>query len=216
MKKPVTQRQKELLCIIYEYIKHTGFPPTFEDMREGLGVKSNQSVLDLLNKLEDARYIKRNESAARGLSILPIGYTMLGQPPLTAFLGTTTAGVPAEAIEITGDWQEVPSTAYDQLSRLREEVFLLKVRGDSMINAGINDGAVVLVKEEQYFVSGEVVFAHIGDESTIKRFMSVDVPPYTYLKPENPKYKNILFTDDVLLKGKVISVLSHGEWRPVT
>ena len=84
-----------------------------------------------------------------------------------------------------------------------------------MINAGIDDGDVVLVKSQKEFVSGEVVLAQIGSDSTVKRFMSEDKPPYVYLKPENPKYKNILFSDDAELKGKVISVLKNGYWKSI-
>ena len=84
-----------------------------------------------------------------------------------------------------------------------------------MINAGIDDGDVVLVKNQKEFISGDIVLAEIGDEATIKRFMSTDTPPYVYLKPENPKYENILFTDEARLTGKVISVFKNGYWKPV-
>lgn len=94
-------------------------------------------------------------------------------------------------------------------------MFLLKIFDDSMINAGIGNGDVVSVESRQEFISGDIVFAHLRDGSTVKRFMSVDTPPYVYLKPENPQYENILFTDDVVLKGKVVSVLKDGEWEGV-
>ena len=92
---------------------------------------------------------------------------------------------------------------------------MLKVSGDSMINAGIDDGDAVLVQTKKEFVSGEIVLADNGGEATIKRFMSDDKPPYVYLKPENPKYGNILFTDEVRLKGKVISVFNKEQWKSV-
>jgi len=92
---------------------------------------------------------------------------------------------------------------------------MLKISGDSMINAGIDDGDAVLVQTMKEFVSGDIVFAEVGDEGTVKRFMSDDKPPYVYLKPENPNYKNILFTDNVRLKGKVISVLKSEHWQSV-
>ncbi len=214
MKKPATKRQKQLLGAIYEHIKHTGYPPTFSEMREKMGVSSNQSVIDHLNKLLEARLLQKSESAARGLSILPAGYRELGRPPLVGFLGMTSAGSPIETIEISGQWQEIPSV-YDKLSRLDHNVFILRVLGDSMINAGINDGDAVLVQEKKEFSSGEIVLAQIGGESTIKRFISEDKPPYVYLKPENPNYENILFTDETQLTGKVISVLKNNYWKPV-
>lgn len=214
MEKQITKRQKELLSILYEYIKDTGYPPTFEEVRERLGVSSNQSVIDLLQKLKQANLVKRNASGARNIVILPLGYEVLGKPPLAAFLGATSAGAPIEAIEISGEWQTLPSST-DKLEKLNSEIFLLKVNGDSMINAGIEDGDVVLVKTQKEFVSGEVVLAQIGDESTIKRFISEDKPPYVYLRPENPKYSIQLFTDETRLIGKVISVLKNSYWKPV-
>lgn len=211
MEKKITKRQKDLLLIIYQYIKDSGYPPTFDEMKERLKVSSNQSVLDLLTKLEKQRFIKRNGSTARSIAILPLGYTALGEPPLAAFLGVTSAGAPIEPIEISGEWLEVSADA----ALLQDNVFLLKISGDSMINAGIDDGDVVLVKSEKEFISGDVVLARVGDEKTIKRFISEDKPPYIYLKPENPKYNIRPFTDEMELVGKVISVLKNSYWKKV-
>ncbi len=211
MEKQVTERQKELLTTIYEHIKNSGYPPTFEEMREKLDVSSNQSIIDLLEKLKGASLIKRNESAARGISILPLGYEVLDRPPLVGILGVTSAGAPIHSIEISGEWKTISR----DVARLSEEVFILKVSGDSMINAGINDGDAVLVQSKKEFISGEIVYALQGDEGTIKRFISDDKPPYVYLKPENPNYKIIPFTDEMELKGKVISVLKSDYWKAV-
>lgn len=211
MKKEATKRQKELLIIIYEYIKSSGFPPTFEEMRERLNVSSNQSVIDLLEKLKEGGYVSRKEAGARNMAILPLGYEVLGTPPLIAFLGVASAGAPIETIEISGEWQEMSS----EVTTLKDNVFLLKIFGDSMINAGIDNGDIVLVKSQKEFISGDVVLAQKDSGATVKRFISEDKPPYVYLKPENPKYQNILFSDDTLLQGKVISVLKSGYWKPV-
>src|SRR3989344_4486586 len=211
MKYTVTARQKELLSIIYEYIKSVGYPPSYGEMRERLRVSSNQSIIDLIEKLRSAGLIRKSETAARGLTILPSGYEALGAPPLVGFLGMTSAGAPIQSIEISGEWQPVSK----DVSRLAEDVFMLKVSGDSMINAGIDDGDVVLVQTKKEFVSGEIVYAQIGDEGTIKRFMSDDKPPFVYLKPENPKYELISFTHEMELKGKIISVLKNNYWQPI-
>lgn len=200
--------------MIYQYIKDTGYPPTFEEMREKIGVSSNQSVMDLLKQLRDKSFIKRAEGEARSITILPLGYKILGKPPLVAFLGATSAGAPLEAVAIAGEWQTLPSFM-DKLETLKGEVSILKISGDSMINAGIEDGDLVLVKSAKEFVSTDIVLAQIGGESTIKRFMSDDKPPYVYLKPENPKYENILFRDGMELKGKVISILKNGYWKSI-
>lgn len=210
MKSIVTERQKQLLGVIYDFIKSTGYPPTFEEMRENLGVSSNQSIVDLLEKLKKSSVIKK-DTGARTLAILPLGYEILGAPQLVPFLGVTTAGMPVESIEISGEWEEISGN----VSRLQADIFMLRISGDSMINAGIDDGDVVLVQTKKEFVSGEVVLAEKDGEATIKRFISEDKPPYVYLKPENSKYENIIFTEDVRLKGKVISVFKNDYWKPV-
>lgn len=211
MKSLITKRQKELLRIIYDFIKNTGFPPTFEEMREKLKVSSNQSIIDLLEKLSRKGLIKRIEGSARNISILPRGHKELGKPFLMPFLGITSAGAPIEAIEITGEWREISG----EVSKLESDIFMLRISGDSMINAGINDGDVVLVQTKKEFISGEVVLAEKDGETTVKRFISEDKPPYVYLKPENPKYQNILFTDTTQLRGKIISVLKNNYWKSI-
>ena len=210
-KKQITPRQKELLSIIYSYIKNTGYPQTFEEIREQLGVSSNQSVIDLLAKLEKLGAVKKSESSARSIVILPLGYQILDQSPLAPFLGVTSAGAPIEAIEIPGEWQSISS----DVSKLEGEVFLLRISGDSMINAGIDDGDVVLVKNQKEFVSGDIVLAQISGEATVKRFISEDKPPFIYLKPENPRHEVIPFTEETRLTGKIISILKNGYWKPV-
>lgn len=210
MEHKTTPRQKQLLEIIYDFVRDTGYPPSFEEMRGSLGVVSNQSIVDLLGKLCRSGYIKK-DSGARSLAILHLGYTAIGRPALAPILGTTTAGLPAESIEIAGDWHVLSA----DVARFAGDLCMLRISGDSMINAGIDDGDAVLVQTMKEFVSGDIVFAEIGAEGTVKRFMSDDKPPYVYLKPENPNHQNILFTDEVRLKGKVISVLKSKQWQSV-
>lgn len=208
----LTQRQKQLLEVIYKYIKDTGYPPSFEEMKDSLGVVSNQSVIDLLTKLEDQKLIKRSGSQARGIVILPLGYEILGEPPLIPFLGVSHAGSPTVAFEIQGEWQQLSP----QVAKLEDDVFILRVSGDSMINASIDDGDKVLVRTQKEFSSGDIVLAEVDKESTIKRFVSEDKPPYLYLKPENPNHEIIYFTERVTLKGKVISIFKKGQWIPTS
>src|SRR3989344_3586818 len=210
-KKIITKKQKNLLSVIYDYIKNTGYPPTFEEMRETLNVSSNQSIIDFLAKLEKQGFIKKNEASARSLTILPLGYDILDKPQLIPFLGVTVAGMPMEANEILGEWQSVSS----DVKKLKGELFLLKISGDSMINAGIDNNDVVLVKSEKEFISGDIVLAYNNGEATIKRFISNNKPPYTYLKPENPKYPIIPLIEGMEIKGKVISILKNGYWKPI-
>ncbi len=211
MKSAPTEKQKKLLEVIYRYIKDSGYPPTFEEMRQEFGVKSNQSVVDFLDKLEKHGLIRKDSGSARSLAILPLGYQFIGKDRLTPFLGVTTAGLPLTPTEIDGQWESISP----EVAKLADEIFLLKVKGDSMINAGIDDGSTVLVKNAKEFFTGEIVLADVAGDFTIKRFISEDKPPYLYLKPENPKYNIIYFTDEVNLKGKVISILSGGQWKTI-
>lgn len=211
MKVDVTKRQKQLLKAIYDSFSTTGYPPNFDEMREKLDVASNQGVLDLLRSLEKKQLIQREPRLARSITILPLGYEVLGQKPIIPFIGVTRAGSMAESVEIHAEWREISPS----LSKL-ENVFILKVSGDSMINAAINDGDLVLVKSDKEFSSNDIVLAQCNGESTIKRFISQDTPPYVYLKPENPAYPLIPFTDNIELTGKVIAILNnHGEWRKI-
>ncbi|MFH1233282.1 MAG: transcriptional repressor LexA [Patescibacteria group bacterium] len=212
MKGQTTSRQKELLHFIYEYVAGNSYSPTLEEMRNYLGVVSNQAVLDLLKKLESQGLIRKDASISRSISILERGYKILGKNPSVAVLGTTSAGAPMEMVEISGEWETTPES---DVAKFKDNVFLLKISGDSMIGAGIEDGDMVLAQEQKEFVSGDIVLARIRDESTIKRFISEDRPPYIYLKPENPKYENILFTDETTIVGKVISVLKNGYWSKI-
>ena len=89
---------------------------------------------------------------------------------------------------------------------LNEDVFLIKVNGDSMINAGIDDGDILLVQKTQEFKSGDIVVARSDEGTTVKRFIAED--GRIYLKPENPKYDNILILEDTYFDGKVVLNLS--------
>jgi len=202
----ITTRQKQLLGIIYDFTRNTGYPPTFEEMRQNLKVSSNQSIIDLLGKLKTAGLIKRSESQARGIIILPLGYKILEKPSLAPFVGATSAGMPVQTASFDGEWIPIPTAHYDRkIERLKANVYVLRVYGDH-----------VLVQEKKEFSSGDIVLAYDNDEATIKRFVSVNEPPYLYLKPENPKYEIILFRDSISMAGKVVSVLRGSQWLPVS
>jgi len=84
--------------------------------------------------------------------------------------------------------------------------FLFKISDDSMVNVGIKKGDLVFVKNQEEFISGDIVLAQVEGKLMVKRFISNDTPPFIYLKPESPKHKVIPFTEKVRLKGKVVSV----------
>lgn len=209
MEKIITTRQKELLKIIYQYIKDFGYPPSFEEMREGLDVSSNQSVIDLLQKLEEKRLIKRDEGSARGLGITTLGFKLLGKNKLLPVLGTTSAGVFIESFEdVHFNWVDIPKNMLnDERLQKSQEVFIVKVTGDSMVNAFIDDGDLLLVNKSKEFKSGDIVVARNKNGTTVKRFIAEGGK--RYLKPENPAYSNIvIIPGEVTFEGKVIINLS--------
>jgi len=203
MRGEITKRQKELLQIVYDSIKNEGYPPTFDELKIALKIKSNQAILDHLVALEKKDFIKREEGSARGIKIMPLGYKILCKDSLAPVLGTTYAGSLAESIELVGEFHQISS----EVQRFSQEVFIIKISGDSMINAGINEGDFLLAQSDKEFKSGDIVIAQIPNGTTVKRFISDDTPPYIYLKPENPNYKIIQFTHEMTLQAKII-----GKW----
>ena len=209
MKSLITKRQKELLQIIYDFIKNTGFPPTFEEMREKLKVSSNQSIIDLLEKLEKEGTIKRNEGSARSININPLGFKILGKQ-IFPIVGTSAAGSFMESFtDVDFKWMEIPSSIIpNEKIKQSDEVFIIQVSGDSMINAGINNQDMLLIRKAKEFKSGDIVVARNNDGTTVKRFI-VDGGK-RYLKPENPTYQNIpIIPGEVFFEGKVILNLSR-------
>ncbi len=208
MSKNITEKQKKVLEFIYTAIKSSGYPPTLAETKEMLGVSSNQSVLNFLTSLENKGCIKKEENIARGLNILPLGFKILEKDPLISMAGKSAAGAYVETMEIFGEWMTLPSAIEKEIiKQSKEDVFVIQVHGDSMINAGINNGDALLVKKTREFKSGDIVVARSDEGTTVKRFIA-EADGRSYLKPENPDYKNIPIFEDTIFDGKVIMNLS--------
>lgn len=195
----LTLRQEQSLKAIYQSIKDSGFPPTLADLREELDVVSNQAVLDLLKILEDKKYIKKEEGMARGIKILKKGYDILKVSPMLPYVGVSAAGPYMQAFEDV-QWKNIGQNVEEL------EDILVKVRGDSMIGAGLEDGDIVIIRKAKEFKNGDIVLARNDDETTIKRFVHEN--GRVYLKPENPKYKNLPIYPDTRLVGKVLKKIN--------
>lgn len=212
----ITPKQIKALEAIYNSLEESGFPPTLADLREDLNVVSNQSVLNFLDALEEKGYIEReggpSRGVARGIRILPLGFKVLGKDPLSAVAGTSSAGPFAESFveSVLDKWMTLPGEVVknEQIKLYDNQVFIIRVFGDSMVNAGIDSGSFLLVKKCQDFCSGDIVVAKNENGTTVKRF--VRQGSAAYLKPENPSYKNIPILNDVSLEGKVVFNLSSG------
>jgi len=202
-KEIITKRQGEVLKIIYDSLITAGFPPSFSELKEKLKISSNQSLLDIFSILEKKNLITREEGSARGIKILKRGYRAINVSPLAPIIGFTSAGGFTEAIEEIDAWQPLSK----DVETIADDVMIVRVMGDSMINANIKDGDLVLFKKTNEFVSDDIVLVKTPDGTTIKRFISQNKPPYQFLKPENPKYPIILFTDEMEMVGKMIKKL---------
>jgi len=199
-KQDISKRQEEVLKIIYDNLITAGFPPSFSELKERLKISSNQSLLDLFSTLEKKNLIRREEGSARGIKILRRGYRAINTSPLAPVVGSSSAGSFTEAIEAIDAWQPLSK----DVETIADDVMIVRVMGDSMINANINDGDLILFKKATEFFSGDIVLAQTPDGTTVKRFISQDKPPYQFLKPENPKYPIIYFTEEMRLVAKMI------------
>ncbi len=201
----LTQRQKELLDFLKEEVRSKGLPPTISEMARALRVKSKNSIAKLLSSLGEQRLIKRDGSA-RGIRVFDeFGNEIRAGVWAVPILGSIPAGSPVVVEEHVEEWINLPNA----LLRGRKDVFLLQVRGDSMIGAGILEGDLVIVRPTRDIRSGDIVVALLHDEATVKRF--IEIRGRRYLKPENPKYGNIYPEDEWTIQGKVVGVIRRLE-----
>lgn len=196
----LTKRQLEVLKSIYNSLRDSGYPPSLSDLREDLDVSSNQAVLDLLKSLEEKEFIKKEEGAVRGINILKKGFDALDVTPISPHVGASAAGPYTAAFE---DIQWKNAGHVDEIDDM-----LVKVNGDSMIGAGIEDGDVVVVRKAAEFKNGDIVLARNDDDTTIKRLINEN--GRTYLRPENPKHKNIPIYPDTRLLGRVVRIIGKS------
>jgi len=201
--RPLTDKQKNVLRLIAEKIKDVGYPPTLQELADDLGVQSKNAVLKHLNALEKKGYIgKREGGAARGIRVLEsLGFLDAPGVNSVPLVGSVPAGSPLLAEENVERYLTIPK----DLLPSKGEYFALKVQGDSMINAGIFEDDLVVVKSTNSANNGDIVVALIGNETTVKRFVSTGSE--RYLKPENPKYSDIYPTQEWSVQGKVVALI---------
>ncbi|MCL5666897.1 MAG: transcriptional repressor LexA [Patescibacteria group bacterium] len=205
MPKEITNRQKELLKYIVRQIREQDLPPSISEMAGFLKVKSKNAVAKLLNSLQEQGYIKIT-GKARGIQVLDaLGESLEKGLVKLPILGNIQAGTPHLAEEQIEDWINLPQT----LVKSRRDVFLLRVRGNSMVNAGIFEGDLVIVRPTKDVRNNDIVVALLHDEATVKRF--IQVKNRAYLKAENPEYKNIYPKEEWMVQGKVVGVIRQLE-----
>lgn len=199
----LTGRQQIVLSFIVEQIEGSGFPPTIREIRDAIGVSSLRGVTVHLDALERKGYIERN-SKARGLRVLRTGEVGRRATHIRIpLVGAIAAGTPILAQENIEKYVRVKR---DHL-RGAQKAFLLRVEGDSMIDAGIDDGDLALMSETNTAQSGDVVAALLNDGVTLKTFHQVD--KYIALLPANPKYEPII-GKEFSIQGKMVTLLKES------
>ncbi len=182
---------------IFEYIKNkisqTGVAPSVREIAAAVGLRSTSSVQYNLNILEEAGLIKRDANLKRTIRLAG-GAENIRHVPV---IGTVTAGVPILATQQIEEYVAISGVTGDEL-------FALHVKGDSMINAGILHGDIVIVNQTPVAENGEIVVALIDDEATVKRFYQEN--DYIRLQPENDEYPPII-VDNCTILGKVITLI---------
>lgn len=192
--KKMDLKQKQCLEFIKKYFDERGVAPTVREIETAMDYHSPSSAQYMLNTLEKAGYIERDPLMKRTVRLKGFD-TKAYHVPL---VGTVTAGQPILAVESIEDYIPVP------VKNKGKNMFALKVRGDSMINAGILNGDTVIVEQTPVASNGEIVVALIGDEATVKRFYKEK--GHFRLQPENDAYEPII-VDEVSILGKVNMVI---------
>lgn len=195
----ITDRQKQFFDFICDFIDEYAYPPSIRDIQKHFGLKSTKGVKDHIDRLVEKGYLIRADGTARALKVVKDSGKNVIKVPL---VGTVAAGLPILAEENIEDYLPVSAdTARSQ------GMFYLRVNGNSMINAGILNGDLVLVRPQPFVEQGQIAVVRIGDEATVKRFFRFDNRIELY--PENPDFKPIVCFEedaDVMVVGKVTAV----------
>ena len=197
--RPITKKQEEILNYIKDEILERGFPPAVREICQAVGLKSTSSVHSHLESLEKNGYIRRDPTKPRAIEILDESFNMLRREMVNVpVVGTVAAGQPILAEQNIDSYYPIPSEYMPN-----EQSFILKVKGESMVNAGILDGDSVLVMQQTTARNGDIVVALIEDSATVKTYYKEN--GHYRLQPENDTMDPII-VDDCKILGKVFGV----------
>ncbi len=204
----LTDRQRDIYRFIANNVREQGYPPTVREICHAVGLRSPSTVHSHLASLESKGYIKRGRAKGRAIEVLTddgaesAAGTSREDIVSLPLVGRVTAGQPILAVENVEDQIPLPRQIVRSAAR---DGFLLRIDGDSMIDAGIFDGDYVIVKRQQTADDGEVVVALVGDEdATVKRFFRET--DHVRLQPENESMEPII-TRDVQVLGVVVGII---------
>ncbi|MGW7681506.1 transcriptional repressor LexA [Kribbella sp. NPDC054772] len=198
------ERQQRILVVIRDWVTRHGYPPSSRQIGDAVGLRSSSSVSKHLASLEDKGFLRRSPSVSR-----PIDVRMFlqestsrdtgGENVPVPVVGDIAAGTPISAVEHVDDVLQLPRGLTG-----RGNVFGLRVRGESMIDAAICDGDIVVVRQQSEAHSGQIVAAMIDEEATVKVYRRRN--GHVYLEPRNPAYE-VIDGDNATILGIVVSVL---------
>lgn len=199
----ITAKQQEILEYIKETILKKGYPPAVREICEAVHLKSTSSVHSHLETLEEKGYIRRDPTKPRTIEIIDDCFNLVRREVVNVpLVGTVAAGVPLLAEENIENYYPIPVELLPNA-----DTFMLNVKGNSMINAGIFDGDQLIVEQCSTAHNGDIVVALVDDSATVKRYFRED--GYYRLQPENDEMEPIL-TDHLEILGKVIGLFRLG------
>lgn len=195
----ITAKQKEILEYIKQEILNKGYPPAVREICEAVHLKSTSSVHSHLETLEKNGYIRRDPTKPRAIEIIDDTFNLTRREVVNVpLIGRVAAGEPILATENIENYFPIPAEFMPN-----QDAFMLKVKGESMINAGIFDGDSILVKQQSTASDGDMVVALVDDSATVKTYYKEN--GYYRLQPENDTMEPII-TDHVEILGKVFGV----------
>ncbi|MCI8593170.1 MAG: transcriptional repressor LexA [Lachnospiraceae bacterium] len=196
----ISSKQQEILDFIKQEILNRGFPPSVRDICEAVHLKSTSSVHAHLGTLEKNGYIHRDPTKPRAIEILDDDFNLSRREMVNVpILGRVAAGEPLLAVENIEDYFPIPTEYVPNT-----ELYMLQVKGDSMVNVGVLNGDHVLVQKQSTASDSEMVVAMVGDSATVKTYYKED--GYYRLQPENDYMEPIIVYGELQILGKVIGV----------
>lgn len=196
----ITKKQTEILDYIKLQILNKGYPPSVRDICEAVNLKSTSSVHAHLETLEKNGYIRRDPTKPRAIEIIDDNFNLTRREVVNVpLVGKVAAGEPLLAVENVVSYFHIPAEYMPN-----QELFMLTVKGDSMINAGIFNGDNIIVSKQNSAHNGEIIVALVDDSATVKRFYKEE--GHIRLQPENDTMEPIIVSDCEIL-GKVIGLI---------
>ncbi len=199
----ISKKQTEILEYIKSEILNKGYPPSVRDICAAVELKSTSSVHAHLETLEKNGYIRRDPSKSRTIEIIDDNFNLTRRELVNVpEVGTVAAGAPLLAVQNIENYFPIPAEMLPNA-----ETFMLTVKGDSMVNAGIFEGDKLIVSKQETARNGQIVVALIEDGATVKRFYKED--GHIRLQPEND-FMDPIIVPDCRILGKVIGLIRMG------